>query len=75
MNGEYISLTPEHKVSLSRRPSFDEELRKYAQMAIEELQLETSSDMLSILLTEYLHYCFNSNKDSLLALIRNSPLD
>ena len=73
VTGKNISLQPSYRITLSNRGSFESELKKYAQMAVRELRMDVSLDVLCNLLTEYLYYCFNSNKDTLLSLVRNDP--
>ena len=74
VTGKNISLQPSYRIMLSSRGSFESELEKYVQMAVRELRMDASVDVLCNLLTEYLYYCFNSNKDTLLSLVRNNPV-
>lgn len=72
--GDKYVLKPGFKEKLNRRENFKSQIEKFSKMAIEELELNTTEAKLSQLLTEYLYYCFNTNKDSILSLISNQEV-
>ncbi len=67
-------LSPAYRNALSQKGTYQSELKKYIKAAIHALSLEVNEDTLFELLTEYLYYCFNSNKNTLLALIQNKQI-
>jgi len=67
-------LNPQYREKLNKQEDFKSQIEKYTHKAIEELGLEVDESRLTQLLTEYLYYCFNSNKDSILALINNADI-
>lgn len=73
-NDKY-TLTPEYANILSHTQSVDLLLTGFIKDAIVELNLNIAQTDLHDLLTRYLYFCFNSNKNILLALIEGSPLE
>lgn len=71
LNGKYL-LKPEYRDKLARKENFKSQLEKFAVLAIKELELKTEKNELVRLLTDYLYFCFNSNKNSILNLINDS---
>jgi hypothetical protein len=73
-NDKY-TLTPDYANTLSHTQSVDLLLTGFIKDAIIELNLNIGQAELHDLLTRYLYFCFNSNKNILLALIEGSPLE
>lgn len=71
-NGYFLKI--EYRKKISQNATFNSEMNKYINLAIEELELDISANDLSKLITNYLYYCFNSNKNTLMALINNKSL-
>lgn len=71
------SLTPKHRSEMSSEPSIVSILDKYIDEAINDknLQLTVSHEELKTLLMQYIYYCFNSNTESLMALIKGEYID
>jgi len=72
--GNLFFLKPDYMEKLSKQENFKSQIEKFAETAINELNLDVSKDKFIQLLTDYLYYCFNSNKDSILALINNTEI-
>ena len=68
------SLTPECASRLSRDKSIEEDLRTTIKNAIVELKMDIGEDQLYNLITRYLYFCFNTNKDMLLSLIDGTKI-
>lgn len=62
-------LLPTYREKLKRQDVSGEKLRIFVQLAIKELNLDVSEDQLEELLRKYLYYCFNANKNAVLALL------
>lgn len=73
LDGKYL-LKPEYRDKLARKENFKSQLDKFAILAIKELKLKTEKSELVRLLTDYLYFCFNSNKNSILNLINDSKV-
>lgn len=74
-DGENYGLKPSSIKSLSNRVAISEELYRYVKMAIYELELHISEKEMYELIEKYLYYCFNTNKDTLLALVNNNLVE
>lgn len=70
--GNSYLLKPDYRKILSNQEDFNSKLTRLAQQSIKELDLNVSIDYLIDLLKEYLYFCFNSNKNSILALLDNT---
>ena len=60
---------------LNNQPKISDELLKYIRIAIKELNIKTTEQKLHQLIMDYLYYCFNANREVLIALIKNEPLN
>jgi hypothetical protein len=64
-------LKPEYREKLAQKEDFKKQIDRLVQLFIAEYQLDVSQTEFVHLITEYLYYCFNSNKNSILSLINN----
>lgn len=74
-NDNRYFLKPNSAATLGKRVAVADELKKYVKSAIVELSLDISEQRLYELVESYLYYCFNTNKDTLLALVNNEPVE
>lgn len=72
-DGRYF-IKPEYRASIVKTKSVSDELMGFVVKAKEELNLEASSEELHSLMMDYLYYCFNSNKATLLSLIKSEEV-
>ena len=71
INSRYI-LKPDYRKILSEQEDFNSKISRLVQMAIKENNLSVPKEHLMDVLKEYLYFCFNSNKNSILALLNNT---
>lgn len=64
-------MKPDYRKTLSNQEDFNSKISRLTQQAIKELNLNVPKNYLIDLLKEYLYFCFNSNKNSILALLDN----
>ena len=73
-DNELFFLEPQYSNTIKLYPSITEELEKYVFKATNELQLEVDEERYLNLIKRYLYYCFNANKETLLALINHKEI-
>lgn len=79
-NHNHYSLSPQCASRMASSTSLEAELRVYVEKAKKELNISIEADDLYDLITRYLYFCFNTNKEMLLSLISgkeaiNSSID
>lgn len=70
-NHDEFLLEPLFHEKITKERTLEEEIKESVSEAINDLELSCTIQELYVLITRYLYYCFNTNKNLLLSLIGN----